>query len=128
MPSTSPLVFTDVSFGYGTRPVIDSLSLELKAGEVLAIMGCSGVGKTTLLRLMTGLVASSSGSVSVFNQSLSGVSHQDLFAARRRMGLLFQFGALFTDLSCFENVAFPLREHTDLSEQMIQDIALLKLE
>jgi phospholipid/cholesterol/gamma-HCH transport system ATP-binding protein len=128
MPSTSPLVFTDVSFGYGTRPVIDSLSLELKAGEVLAIMGGSGVGKTTLLRLMTGLVASSSGSVSVFNQSLSGVSHQDLFAARRRMGLLFQFGALFTDLSCFENVAFPLREHTDLSEQMIQDIALLKLE
>ena len=128
MSSSSPLVFSNVCFGYGTRPVIDSLSLEVKAGEVLAIMGGSGVGKTTLLRLMTGLVASSSGSVSVFNQLLRGVSHQDLFAVRRRMGLLFQFGALFTDLSCFENVAFTLREHTTLSEQMIQDIVLLKLE
>ncbi|MGA1028327.1 MAG: ABC transporter ATP-binding protein [Burkholderiaceae bacterium] len=127
-PSSSPLVFENVSFGYGSRPVIDSLSLEVRAGEVLAIMGGSGVGKTTLLRLMTGLIASSSGSVCAFNQSLNGVSHEDLFAVRRRMGLLFQFGALFTDLSCFENVAFPLREHTDLSEQMIQDIVLLKLE
>jgi phospholipid/cholesterol/gamma-HCH transport system ATP-binding protein len=127
-PSSSPLVFENVCFGYGSRPVIDSLSLEVRAGEVLAIMGGSGVGKTTLLRLMTGLIASSSGSVRAFNRSLIGVSHEDLFSVRRRMGLLFQFGALFTDLSCFENVAFPLREHTDLSEQMIQDIVLLKLE
>lgn len=127
-PSSNPLVFQDVCFGYGKRPVIDKLSLEVKSGEVLAIMGGSGVGKTTLLRLMTGLVTSSSGTVNVFQQSLKGVSHQSLFEVRRRMGLLFQFGALFTDLSCLENVAFPLREHTDLSEQMIQDIVLLKLE
>ena len=128
MTAVSPLVFSGVSFGYGSRPVIDNLSLEVRSGEVLAIMGGSGVGKTTLLRLMTGLVAASAGSVNAFGQPLTGVSHDDLFAVRRRMGLLFQFGALFTDLSCFENVAFPLREHTSLSEQMIQDIVLLKLE
>ena len=128
MIAASPLVFSEVSFGYGSRPVIDNLSLEVRSGEVLAIMGGSGVGKTTLLRLMTGLVPASAGSVSAFAQPLTGVSHDDLFAVRRRMGLLFQFGALFTDLSCFENVAFPLREHTSLSEQMIQDVVLLKLE
>lgn len=128
MSTPSPLVFSEVSFGYGSRPVIDNLSLEVKSGELLAIMGGSGVGKTTLLRLMTGLVAATSGSVNAFGQPLTGVSHNDLFAVRRRMGLLFQFGALFTDLSCFENVAFPLREHTSLPEQMIQDIVLLKLE
>lgn len=128
MTAASPLVFSEVSFGYGSRPVIDNLSLEVRSGEVLAIMGGSGVGKTTLLRLMTGLVAASAGRVNAFGQPLTGVSHDDLFAVRRRMGLLFQFGALFTDLSCFENVAFPLREHTSLSEQMIQDVVLLKLE
>ena len=119
MSTPSPLVFSEVSFGYGSRPVIDNLSLEVKSGELLAIMGGSGVGKTTLLRLMTGLVSATSGSVNAFGQPLTGVSHNDLFAVRRRMGLLFQFGALFTDLSCFENVAFPLREHTSLPDSSL---------
>ena len=122
------LSFQDVSFGYGASVVIDRLTLAVPRGQVLAIMGGSGVGKTTLLRLMAGLVTPQSGRVEAFGQTLSAKDRQALYAARRRMGLLFQFGALFTDLSCFENVAFPLREHCALPESMIRDLVLLKLE
>lgn len=122
------LSFQEVSFGYGATVVIDRLTLEVPRGQVLAIMGGSGVGKTTLLRLMAGLVTPQSGRVEAFGQALSVKDRQALYAARRRMGLLFQFGALFTDLSCFENVAFPLREHCALPESMIRDLVLLKLE
>lgn len=122
------LSFQEVTFGYGASVVIDRLTLEVPRGQVLAIMGGSGVGKTTLLRLMAGLVAPQSGRVEAFGQVLSIKDRQALYAARRRMGLLFQFGALFTDLSCFENVAFPLREHCTLPESMIRDLVLLKLE
>ncbi|MEY3668730.1 MAG: hypothetical protein RL258_125 [Pseudomonadota bacterium] len=122
------LSFQDVSFGYGASVVIDRLTLAVPRGQVLAIMGGSGVGKTTLLRLMAGLVTPQSGQVEAFGQILSAKDRQALYAARRRMGLLFQFGALFTDLSCFENVAFPLREHCALPESMIRDLVLLKLE
>jgi len=122
------LSFQEVTFGYGATVVIDRLTLEVPRGQVLAIMGGSGVGKTTLLRLMAGLVTPQSGRVEAFGQALSVKDRQALYAARRRMGLLFQFGALFTDLSCFENVAFPLREHCVLPESMIRDLVLLKLE
>jgi len=127
-PSPAVLSFQEVTFGYGTSVVIDRLTLAVPRGQVLAIMGGSGVGKTTLLRLMAGLVTPQSGQVEAFGQALSVKDRQALYAARRRMGLLFQFGALFTDLSCFENVAFPLREHSSLPESMIRDLVLLKLE
>lgn len=120
--------FEEVTFGYGSSVVIDRLTLSVPRGKLLAIMGGSGVGKTTLLRLMAGLVTPQQGQVVVLGEPLSSENPKTLYAIRRRMGLLFQFGALFTDLSCFENVAFPLREHSDLPEQMIHDLVLLKLE
>lgn len=122
------LAFRDLEFGYGDRRVIDRVSLEIPRGQVVALMGGSGVGKTTLLRLISGLVAPQRGSVEVFGKVLDRGNQRTLYDARRRMGLLFQFGALFTDLTCFENVAFPLREHTRLSERMIHDMVMLKLE
>jgi phospholipid/cholesterol/gamma-HCH transport system ATP-binding protein len=122
------VAFRDLVFGYGERRVIDEVSFEIPAGKVVALMGGSGVGKTTLLRLISGLVSPQAGRVEVFGEPLDCTQRRRLYEVRRRMGLLFQFGALFTDLSCFENVAFPLREHTDLSESMIRDLVLLKLE
>ncbi len=120
--------FEEVTFGYGASVVIDRLTLAVPRGKVLAIMGGSGVGKTTLLRLMAGLVIAQQGQVSVLGQTLSPDNREALYAVRRKMGLLFQFGALFTDLSCFDNVAFPLREHSLLPESMIHDVVMLKLE
>lgn len=125
----APVVaFRRLSFGYGQRPVIDSVSFEIPPGQVVALMGGSGVGKTTLLRLISGLVVPSQGIVEVFGQPLEPHHQGRLYEVRRRLGLLFQFGALFTDLTCFENVAFPIREHTNLSESMLRDLVLLKLE
>ncbi len=125
----SPVVaFRRLSFGYGERQIIDAVSFEIRSGQVVALMGGSGVGKTTLLRLISGLVAPQQGTVEVFGAPLDSTHQTRLYEARRRMGLLFQFGALFTDLTCFENVAFPIREHTNLSESMIRDLVLLKLE
>lgn len=130
LPSSvsSVVAFRRLSFRYGARRVIDNVSFEIPRGKVVALMGGSGVGKTTLLRLITGLVGPNQGAVEVFGQVLDRKNQAALFDARRRMGLLFQFGALFTDLSCFENVAFPMREHTNLSESMIHDLVMLKLE
>lgn len=127
-PQGPVVAFRDLSFGYDTRRVIDRVSFEIPAGEVVALMGGSGVGKTTLLRLMSGLIAPQQGQVEVLGQVVDRHQRDTLYAMRRRMGLLFQFGALFTDLTCFENVAFPLREHTQLPESMIQDLVMLKLE
>ena len=128
-PGASPVVaFRRLSFGYGDRQIIDGVSFEIRSGQVVALMGGSGVGKTTLLRLISGLVAPQQGTVEVFGKPLDSTHQPRLYEARRRMGLLFQFGALFTDLTCFENVAFPIREHTNLSESMIRDLVLLKLE
>jgi phospholipid/cholesterol/gamma-HCH transport system ATP-binding protein len=117
-----------VSFGYDERLVLDQVSLQFPKGKVIAIMGNSGCGKTTLLRLIGGLITPASGEVMIDGQVLDPLNRRALYAIRRRMGMLFQFGALFTDLSVFDNVAFPLRENTDLSESMIQDLVLLKLE
>ena len=123
--------FKDVSFSYGgaadERVILQGINLSVPRGKVTALMGASGGGKTTVLRLIGGQQKATSGSVRFDNQDVGCMSATDLYAARRRMGMLFQFGALFTDLSVFDNVAFPLREHTDLAAELIRDIVLMKL-
>ena len=117
----------DLQFGYGDRLILSGLSMEFPRGKVIAIMGGSGSGKTTVLRLIGGQLRAQSGSVAVDGQEVSSLSLDGLYRMRRRMGMLFQHGALFTDLSVFDNVAFPLRENTALPEVMIRDLVLLKL-
>ena len=117
----------NLSFGYGERVILDDVSLEVPRGKVTALMGASGGGKTTILRLVGGQNFAQSGELLFDGKEVARMDQQELYAARRRMGMLFQFGALFADLSVFENVAFPLREHTNLSEQLIRDIVLMKL-
>ena len=125
----TPLVeLRDIRFGYGERVILDGISLTVPRGKVTALMGASGGGKTTVLRLIGGQYRAQSGSLTFDGQEISTLDQTGLYAVRRRMGMLFQFGALFTDLSVFDNVAFPLREHTDLSESMVRDIVLMKLE
>ncbi|CAN1511089.1 ABC transporter ATP-binding protein [Limnohabitans sp. B9-3] len=118
----------DIRFGYGERVILDGISLTVPRGKVTALMGASGGGKTTVLRLIGGQYRAQSGSLTFDGQEIASLDQAGLYAVRRRMGMLFQFGALFTDLSVFDNVAFPLREHTDLSESMVRDIVLMKLE
>ena len=117
----------DVHFGYGEQPVLRGLSLTVPRGKVTAIMGASGGGKTTVLRLIGGQQRAQQGQVLLDGQDVGAMDTAALYAARRRMGMLFQHGALFTDLDVFENVAFPLREHTDLPEALVRDIVLMKL-
>ena len=112
----------------GNRPVFAGLDMDIPRGRITAVMGPSGTGKTTLLRLITGQVRADLGSVVVAGQELRGMRRADLYVLRRRMGMLFQNGALLTDLSVFENVAFPLREHTDLPERLIRQLVLTKLQ
>ncbi len=102
--------------------------MQIPKGKVVAIMGGSGCGKTTLLRCIGGQLRPTAGRVMLEKHEVSRMSHGELYRLRRRMGMLFQFGALFTDMSVFDNVAFPLREHTDLPEAMIRDLVLMKLE
>jgi len=118
----------DVRFGYGERVILDGISLTVPRGKVTALMGASGGGKTTVLRLIGGQYRAQSGSLTFEGQEVGAMNQAELYTMRRRMGMLFQFGALFTDLSVFDNVAFPLREHTDLNESMIRDIVLMKLQ
>ncbi|MEY4074934.1 MAG: hypothetical protein RJA29_2291, partial [Pseudomonadota bacterium] len=126
---TTPLVeLRDLQFGYNDRLILDGVSLCVPRGKVTALMGASGGGKTTVLRLMGGQVRAQSGQVLFDGQDVGSLKQEGLYALRRRMGMLFQFGALFTDLNVFDNVAFPLREHTDLDEALIRDIVLMKLE
>jgi len=117
-----------LSFKRGTRSIFNNVDIRIPRGKVTGIMGPSGSGKTTLLRLMGAQLRPSSGEVWVNGQNLPELSRSDLFDARKQMGVLFQSGALFTDLDVFENVAFPLRVHTQLPEDMIRDIVLLKLQ
>ena len=116
-----------VTFGYGERVILRDFSLTVPRGKVTAIMGASGGGKTTVLRLIGGQQRAQKGQVLVDGQDIGAMDMAQLYAARRRMGMLFQFGALFTDMSVFDNVAFPLREHTSLSTALIRDIVLMKL-
>jgi phospholipid/cholesterol/gamma-HCH transport system ATP-binding protein len=117
-----------VSFAYGRRPILKGISLRVPRGKVVAIMGASGSGKTTLLRIIGGQLRPQSGTVSVAGEAIHELDTEGLYRMRRRMSMLFQFGALFTDMSVFENVAFPLREHTSLPPRMIRDLVLMKLE
>jgi len=126
--ATDLVVCRNLSFGYGERVVLDDISLTIPRGKVTALMGASGGGKTTMLRLIGGQVRAQQGELLFDGRDMGQLDQAGLYAARRRMGMLFQFGALFADLSVFENVAFPLREHTDLPEAMIRDIVLMKLE
>jgi phospholipid/cholesterol/gamma-HCH transport system ATP-binding protein len=124
----SPLVeCRDLSFGYGERRILDGVSFTVARGKVTALMGASGGGKTTVLRLIGGQVRAQQGSLLFDGQEVGRLNPQELYAVRRRMGMLFQFGALFTDMSVFDNVAFPLREHTALPEPLVRDIVLMKL-
>ena len=126
--SESLVQFDRVDFAYGSNPVLRNLSLSFPRGKVVAIMGGSGSGKTTLLRLIGGQIRAGSGSVRFDGEEIKSMSHARLYLARRRMGMLFQFGALFTDLSVYENVAFPIREHLQLPEPMVRDLVLMKLD
>ncbi len=125
--SESLVELCHLTFGYGERVILDDISLVVPRGKVTALMGASGGGKTTILRLIGGQNRAQSGQTLFDGQDIGPMNQTALYAARRRMGMLFQFGALFADLSVFENVAFPLREHTDLPEPLIRDIVLMKL-
>ena len=118
---------SSVTFGYDQRAVLTGISMTIPRGKVVAIMGGSGCGKTTILRLIGGQLKPRSGRVTVAGQSVADLDREALYMMRRRFGMLFQFGALFTDMSVYENVAFAMREHTDLPEELIRDLVLMKL-
>ena len=122
------IIIDEVVFSRGRRRIFDGISLRVPRGKIVGIMGPSGTGKTTLLRLIGGQLKPESGIVEVDGRRIPQLSRKDLFDVRKSMGMLFQSGALFTDLSVFENVAFPLRIHTDLPEDMIRDLVLIKLQ
>ncbi|HEX7633750.1 MAG TPA: ABC transporter ATP-binding protein [Noviherbaspirillum sp.] len=117
----------DLHFSYGERPILSGLRMDFARGKVVAVMGGSGSGKTTILRLIGGQLQAQSGSITVDGKMVDARDTNAMYAMRRKMGMLFQHGALFTDLTVFENVAFPLREHTRLPEELIRDLVLLKL-
>ncbi len=117
----------DVHYSIGGREIFSGLTLRARRGRITAVMGPSGTGKTTLLRLITAQAYPDSGRVSVWGRDVSELRSREIFAMRTRMGMLFQNGALLTDIDVFENVAFPLREHTTLPEPLIRDIVLTKL-
>ena len=129
-PNTSPLLveLNHLTFGYGERVILRDIAFGVPRGKVTALMGVSGGGKTTVLRLIGGQYRAQKGQVLFDGQDVTTMHQTELYAARRRMGMLFQFGALFTDMTVFDNVAFPLREHTDLPEDLIRDIVLMKLD
>jgi phospholipid/cholesterol/gamma-HCH transport system ATP-binding protein len=131
VPAEALVDVRSVNFSYDARdprPVLKGIDLQVPRGSMVAIMGASGSGKTTLLRLIGGQLRASEGEVLVAGRSMGRIDDAELYRLRRRMGMLFQFGALFTDLSVFENVAFPVREHTQLPERVVRDLVLLKLE
>ena len=127
-PTDSLVQIRDLHFAFGSRVIYDGVSLDIPAGKVTAIMGPSGTGKTTLLRLIGGQWKAKSGSIVFDGTEIVGLGSGEMLKLRRKFGYLFQNGALLTDLSVFENVAFPIREHTDLPESMIRDLVLMKLE
>lgn len=118
----------DLRFDYDGRPILQGINMKIPRGKVVAIMGGSGCGKTTLLQCIGGQLKPTGGRVLLEHNRVCEMTQKELYGLRRRMGMLFQFGALFTDMSVFDNVAFPLREHTDLSDEMIRDLVLMKLE
>jgi len=117
----------DLHFRYGDRPILTGLHMDFPRGKVVAVMGGSGSGKTTILRLIGGQLQPQQGTLAVDGENVPGLNTKQLYVLRRKMGMLFQNGALFTDMTVFDNVAFPLREHTDLDEELIRDLVLMKL-
>jgi phospholipid/cholesterol/gamma-HCH transport system ATP-binding protein len=117
----------DLHFSYGNHSILSGLRMDFPRGKVIAVMGGSGSGKTTILRLIGGQLRPQTGTITVDGKQVQMLGTKALYALRRQMGMLFQHGALFTDLTVFENVAFPLREHTNLTEELLRDLVLLKL-
>jgi phospholipid/cholesterol/gamma-HCH transport system ATP-binding protein len=125
----APLVqIRGLSYYRGDRAIFDGIDIDIERGKITAIMGPSGTGKTTLLRLIGGQIKPSAGSVIVDGQDVTKLGYKETYQLRKRLGMLFQNGALFTDINVFDNVAFPLREHTKLPESMIRDLVLMKLQ
>ena len=118
----------NLTFKRGERVIYDNLNLKVQQGKITAIMGPSGIGKTTLLKLIGGQLYPEQGEILFDGQDICRLSNRELYEVRKRMGMLFQSGALFTDISTFDNVAFPIREHTRLPESLIRQIVLMKLE
>ena len=127
VPAENLVEISDLNFTYGKRPILKGINMKIPRGKLVAIMGLSGCGKTTTLRLIGGALKPTTGSVKVAGKEVGGLDTEDLYKMRRKMGMLFQFGALFTDLSVYENVAFQMREHTDLPETVIRDLVMMKL-
>jgi phospholipid/cholesterol/gamma-HCH transport system ATP-binding protein len=129
-PAAQPIVeIRKLSFGYDrSRPVLRDINLQIPRGSVVGIMGQSGCGKTTLLRVIMGALRPSAGEARVLGHTTNRLDGDGLYAMRRKMGMLFQFGALFTDMSVYENVAFPLREHAELPDELLNDLVMMKLE
>jgi phospholipid/cholesterol/gamma-HCH transport system ATP-binding protein len=125
---SNPLVeIRDLYFAYDKRQILKGINMDFHKGQVVAIMGLSGCGKTTLLRHIGGVLKPTKGYVKVDGKVIHELDQTGLYEMRRKMGMLFQFGALFTDMTVFDNVAFQMREHTDLPEEMIRDLVLMKL-
>jgi phospholipid/cholesterol/gamma-HCH transport system ATP-binding protein len=125
--SSSVVQVRDLRFSYPRRPILRGLDLDIPRGKVVAILGASGSGKTTLLQLIGGSLRPAAGEVRVFGNVVHQLGPEALYALRRRMGMMFQRGGLFSDLSTFENVAFPIREHTRLPEDIVHDLVVMKL-
>jgi phospholipid/cholesterol/gamma-HCH transport system ATP-binding protein len=127
-PTDIAVSLRGVVFGYDRRrPILKGIDMTIPRGKLVAIMGSSGSGKTTILRLIGGQLRPQAGQVTVAGREVPTLERDELFALRRRIGMLFQFGALFTDMTVFENIAFPLREHTELPPDLIRDLVLMKL-
>lgn len=118
----------DLHFAYGKRQILKGINLNIPRGKVVAILGVSGCGKSTLLHHFGGQLKPSKGSVKVLGKVIHELDNDELYAMRREMGMMFQVSGLFSDLSVYDNIAFPMREHTDLSEPMIRDLVLMKLQ
>ena len=127
MASDNLVQISDLAFSYGSREIFKSVNLAIPRGKIVGIMGASGSGKTTLMRLIGGQLRPARGRVEVMGKAVNALGRRELFALRRKMGMQFQQGGLFTDLSVFENIAFQMREKTDLPEDMINDLVLMKL-
>ncbi len=127
IPLPNIVEIRDLHFRYGDRPILSGLHMDFPRGKVVAVMGGSGSGKTTILRLIGGQLQPQQGRVEVDGENVPDLGTAQLYLLRRKMGMLFQNGALFTDMTVFDNVAFPLREHTDLDETLIRDLVLMKL-
>ncbi|EHC92095.1 ABC transporter ATP-binding protein YrbF, partial [Salmonella enterica subsp. enterica serovar Senftenberg str. A4-543] len=118
----------DVSFSRGERCIFDNISLTVPRGKITAIMGPSGIGKTTLLRLIGGQIPPDKGEILFDGENVPAMSRSRLYTVRKRMSMLFQSGALFTDMNVFDNVAYPLREHTNLPAPLLKSVVMMKLE